>query len=503
MCNRRTKDRPQRNFGIFPVYPLLFGIFPVLSLAANNVSQVDLSLTYRSILLSVVVAISLFGVLRLALHDWSRAAFLTFLLLILFFSYGHVFNLLKTAQLLGTASGWHTLLLPVWAGLAGSAVWISAWKINNFASAAFVLNFLTAILLVWPVFQIVRFEIKSRPHKPAAATTLNGLMVSHPPYPDIYYIILDAYDRADTLKVVYDYDNSAFLDALTKRGFYIASCSQSNYAYTQPSLTSSLNLDYLDKLSVASNDQADSTLQENVARQFLKAQGYAIVAFETGFSWSQWEDADFYYQYRPTAGYLNGFEALFLHTTLVRIPLDTLQLGEDATYGIISHNRILYVLDTLKNLPGSVRSPKFVFAHLSIPHPPFVFSPNGELVTARAENATSVEGYRNSVTFISQEILQVVDRLIASSKTPPVIVIQGDHGAPLYHNPLQRMAILNAYYLPGSETALYPSISPINTFRIIFNSYFGQDYPLLKDVSWYSPTNRQYDFAAIPNECDK
>jgi len=26
-----------------------------------------------------------------------------------------------------------------------------------------------------------------------------------------------------------------------------------------------------------------------------------------------------------------------------------------------------------------------------------------------------------------------------------------------------------------------PAISPVNTFRLIFNHYFGADYPLLED----------------------
>ena len=47
------------------------------------------------------------------------------------------------------------------------------------------------------------------------------------------------------------YDNSEFLNSLRQRGFYVADCSQSNYAYTEFSLTSSLNYDYLDNLDVS------------------------------------------------------------------------------------------------------------------------------------------------------------------------------------------------------------------------------------------------------------
>ena len=37
-------------------------------------------------------------------------------------------------------------------------------------------------------------------------------------------------------------------------------------------------------------------------------------------------------------------------------------------------------------------------------------------------------------------------------------------------------------YLPGMDTAMLSvSISPVNTFRLIFSQYFDADYPLLED----------------------
>jgi hypothetical protein len=47
----------------------------------------------------------------------------------------------------------------------------------------------------------------------------------------------------------------------------------------------------------------------------------------------------------------------------------------------------------------------------------------------------------------------------------------------------ERTAILNAYFLPSScETdGLYRFITPVNSFRVIFNNCFGVDLELLKD----------------------
>jgi hypothetical protein len=131
---RLVKDVRQNTTGRFPFYPFLFGIYPVLALAAFNISQIDLSLTYRSFIGSVIVVVVLFGLLWLMLRDRTRAALLTFLTLFLLFTYGHVYNLLTSIQLLGKAFEWHYLLLVIWVGLLGLAVWISVWKISHFDS---------------------------------------------------------------------------------------------------------------------------------------------------------------------------------------------------------------------------------------------------------------------------------------------------------------------------------------------------------------------------------
>jgi hypothetical protein len=65
------------------------------------------------------------------------------------------------------------------------------------------------------------------------------------------------------------------------------------------------------------------------------------------------------------------------------------------------------------------------------------------------------------------------------------------------------MKILNAYYLPGHADQLYTSISPVNTFRVVLNSYFGTNFPLLEDVSYYSSLSCHYDFTVMPDTCSR
>jgi hypothetical protein len=520
MQNKQGKDRRQRTSGAFPIYPLLIGLYPVLALTAFNITQIHLSMTYRSLAFSVVFSIGLYGILRLVLRDWARAAFLCCLLLILFFSFGQVYSLLKNPQNPALPLVRDRYLALVWVGLAGLSAWISTRKSIRFASVTNVLNVISLLLLVYPVYQVVEFNVKNQLIKPAPIETSSPSLSlqPHPAYPDIYYIVLDAYMRSDSIKAVYGYDNSAFLKALTARGFYIASCGMSNYPYTEPSLASSLNFNYLDKLGVTDNDAATSLVQSNAVRQFLKAHGYTIVAFETGFGFSEWTNADVYYNYKPNASGFNEFEGLFLQTTMARIILDFTKENQGAslTPAAIYHDRTIYNLNILKNIPDTVKGSKFVFAHFSIPHPPYVYGPNGKFVYQDFDDSilrnetdfnpplndtTDLTGYPNALIFIDKEMLTVVDQIIAKSKTPPVIIIQGDHGAFRYNTPAQRMSNLNAYYLPGVKAPLSPTITPVNTFRIIFNAYFGQNYPLLQNDSWYSPPDDRWNYTYVPNKC--
>ena len=55
------------------------------------------------------------------------------------------------------------------------------------------------------------------------------------------------------------------------------------------------------------------------------------------------------------------------------------------------------------------------------------------------------------------------------------------------------MAILNAYYFPdGDYTALYDDITPVNTFRVVFNEYFRAGYRLLEDRCYFSTWHAPY-----------
>jgi hypothetical protein len=391
------------------------------------------------------------------------------------------------------------------------------------------LNILLAGLLIVPMTQLIDFQVRSARAWSEAqpfASIQDLELPENEPLPDIYYIILDGYAREDFLLDDFGYDNSPFLDQLEDWGFTVAEKSKSNYAQTKLSFASSLNMDYLQSLRsdiVSGNDDSsilNPMIMQSAVRSILEELGYMIVAFETGYNWTQIEDADFYLTKRTSKigefyahGRMNAFEAMLLQNSVLLVVTDAAIVLPDVFTPEIEapfqdhRERILFILDSLSDAPA-IQSPKFVFAHLVVPHPPFVFAPEGEEVilpsqftltetTEIQDEAKYVEGYLNQLVFINTQMEAVLSEILTNSDVPPIIVIQADHG-PGLSSASGRMAILNAYYLPGKdESVIYVDISPVNTFRVIFNEFFGANYPLLEDVSYFSTYQDLYSFRII------
>ncbi len=65
----------------------------------------------------------------------------------------------------------------------------------------------------------------------------------------------------------------------------------------------------------------------------------------------------------------------------------------------------------------------------------------------------------------------------------------------------ERMSVLNAYYLPNNgHKQLYDEITPVNTFRIIFNYYFNMNNELLEDRNYFSGWFHPYNFIDVTDD---
>ena len=97
-------------------------------------------------------------------------------------------------------------------------------------------------------------------------------------------------------------------------------------------------------------------------------------------------------------------------------------------------------------------------------------------------------------------MIVTIEAILENSEIEPIIIIQSDHGAGegAYKN-----LTLNAFYFPdGGEEALYPTITPVNFFRIVFDHYFEMDFDLLEDKSYYSERLNRYQLEEIQDPYD-
>ena len=509
------------------VHPYLFAAYGVLTLFANNIASIDRS-AIRSLLFALLGAILIFIFFRIWLRDSLKAGLVSSAAILLFFSYGHVQSLLQNIPLLGWLASDYLLGIVWLVILVSWFYWVKRKAETTLEPINAYLNWVGLILMAFPLFTIWNFSKQAsliEPWIPEALPYIweaNGVLdldktlhaPEQNPQPDIYYIILDAYARADILEEVYGYDNSAFIHYLQSRGFYIAAQSMANYPDTLPSISSSLNMSQINTIPDFFEEKTGThagwvvtrTTQEliyhNLVGKTLQSQGYTFVTLESGYT--QAKDADIHLQ----PGNLNevdfwqlGFETLLFDTTIGEL-LNQIR-GENPTLNqlIATHRtRILYSLDHLPDYAGTEGN-YFVFAHLLIPHTPFIFGPNGEelsqedpytLMDLHPGNPDNLRLYRGQVNYVNTRMMEVLDEILAKSEVPPIIIIQGDHSGKVFAGEqpegVELMKIhfpnLNAYLFPGHTDSLYPTITPVNSFRILFNEYFGAELDLLKDSSY-------------------
>ncbi len=502
----------------FPFYPLLFAIFPVLSLLGHNIQELEAGAANRSLLVVVIGTLLVWGLWGLVTRSCAKSALLTAFFLLLFYTYGGVQNLSHGGNNFALFIGANYILLPIWTIVWVDGSYLIHKKFRYQENQIKIFNALSIFLLIMPIFQVVSYHVKMRD------ISMDGILqdgnfspvdlVSPQNPPDIYLIVLDSYTREDVLKEMYGLDNQPFVNALSNLGFYVAPCSLSNYSHTPLSLSSMLNMDYHQNMDPAFPPKGYNDLpryyelvKHNLVRANLEELGYKTVSI-VAYQPIVWNDADVYYPTDPEyvaskkgVSYLTQFERMLGRKTVLK-PLFDIAINRQYNLTIPSnypyedqvriHWYLFEKLNEIIEIPG----PKFVFIHINIPHPPFYFHADGSII----ENPKilsweggipwrdSMDEYAEAVEYVNSQILPFIEKLVQSD-TPPMIILQGDHG---YDVP-NRLAILNAYFLPeAAMEKVYPDITPVNSFRIIFNEVFGGEYPILDDASYNSPLEFKY-----------
>ena len=486
----------------YPLHPVLFSVQFILFLVANNIGKFKVSETFLPLAINLSIFIVSFLFFRWVLKSWLRAGMCSTTILFFYSAFGHFYLLLiKSGTQIKALQGFVIGYLILFVVL----LWLEIRILKNVESVNEFLNVVSGTLFL---ISVVILSLNWPPPKsdpPRQMVRGDTLSIDQP---DIYYIVLDGYGGRNMISDLYGFDNHHLISTLENLGFYVLEDGFSNYGNTIQSFSSTLNFNYLDQLENENQTLDYQHLVENSALQrSLIELGYSIRVIPNTLVTTSWSESE---RYGP-AVIGTPFFFQYVNTTAL----------------IFFTNRFLYslhtnqILDQFALIEKAIEtdSPKFVFAHILSPHPPFVFDENGNRLHPDVPFSLAdgndlgqpidqyQAGYIGQLKFINQKIIQTIETILVNSKTPPVIVIQGDHGPRsffdfydlksnqcLYEN----YSILNALYLPGIDYQTLPeNVSPVNNFRIVLNSIFHQSLEILDDKAFYSSSDDFLHFSEI------
>ena len=368
----------------FILHPFIFSIYPILFLLSHNIAKVTRVSYYEIIFLIIIAPIITYIILiflKLILKNVEKASVLTTFLLLIFYSFGH----LKGIQIEEILNSEQKYLIPF---LTITFI-IATFIIIKFKKDDFhlnkVLNFIALILLIIPTFNITHYIINSgnvllneNKDLEIIKTTEDEIIIKR----DIYYIILDTYTSSDSLKQYLNFDNSEFNNFLMKKGFYIPNKSRPNYLITNLSIPSSLNMEYIHFLN--SNEYTDNQITDaltqmarnNKVKNYLQSQGYKYIMIPSRHSlnWMPEENLDFDWLSVSRDFYYGDFLDLFYKKTVLKL----IRNFRKEAYHQYLRSEVLSQLTFLEKDVHKITGPKFVFAHILSPHPPYVFDSSGK-----------------------------------------------------------------------------------------------------------------------------
>jgi len=491
-------------------HPALLAVYPVLSLYATNSSLLPVSDIWRPMGVLLGGTLIVWLVAQLIFRDTIRSSVLTSLLLIALMSFGHVYPQFSDDAKYS--------LLPYWWTSWGVVAALLVWKVSKGLNR--LLNIASAVLLVFVLFNVGQRQFHSTEGLRNTSAGRPSVQVDLSAAPDIIYVIFDGYGSVDALKHAFEYDNQPFIDELKNRGFAVPMRSRTNYCQTELSLASSLNLNYIPSLlrkpypRSQERSPLDHLVIESRLRKELERQGYQFQAVTTGFPGFVFGGASI--EKKIAAG-LTLTETTLLH--MAALP-DSRAIIERSY--MVRSKMLKNAMATLGRQGKRTSKPRFTFAHILMPHPPFVLDADGNPIHQQGvangfydgshymamggSPSKYREGYTGQVKYLNKMILQFIDQVLRESKIQPIIVLQGDHGSKsrldqesLEKTDLQEcMPIFNAYLLPPDmEKDLYDGITPVNTWRIILRHLLGEELPNLPDRSYYAPWSNPYKFTEV------
>jgi hypothetical protein len=500
------------------IHPILIGIYPLLFFYSHNQSELRPGVLVTPLSIALLIVFLTWSLLYPFYRSARKSGLLASVALLLFYSFGVLLSLLKRVPLFNPATAVFILY--------GVAILLVLWflsKKDHYLHTA--TNFATIVVLVL-IGLVLTHTVPYEFGKYQQRVAKKKIVISDQNHiqrenelveRSVYFIILDSYARNDVLMKNYNFDNAQFTQFLENKGFQVVPQSTTNYTYTHMVLSSALNMEYHDKLLIEQGTERAvieplliSKFHNNTVSDVFKSEGYKVINLASGWGPTEMlESADINIQ--PTSSFslfgtpidLNDFNLNFLHTTALS-PFIRESLND------VLRNKMLYNFKRLEGIPY-MRGKKFVVAHFLLPHQPFLFDKDGNEAAETGNELGNLEDipkirklYIDQLQFANTKVESAVEKILERSRVTPIIIVMSDHG-PLEPGLIgypkeppetliqERMSNFAAFHLPDEGSRLlYDSITPVNTFRLIFSHYFGKDYELLEDKNYFSWADEYY-----------
>lgn len=486
-------------------------IFPILAVYSANLTLVPLQHLVRPLAAALAAALVLQAVLSLVLRDKARGAAAAAALFVWWWSFSWLTPYLEQVG--------YGMTVPLYVvGAVAVAALASWWR-----PKALPLNIMGACITGFSALNIAWLILAPGQTTASAASSQASLALPPGPRPDIFHIVLDGFGRTDVLKKQMEVDLSWFDAELEKRGFKIARQARTTFVQTELSVSSTLNMDFLQNLvpegteREAGKARLKPLIQEPLVAQKLMASGYRYIAIGTGF------DGLWLGRYQlPTRA--EGSVSLFEGTLISRTPWG-LASGVASSQYDLHREQIKGAFTQLDDLAIPTAKPRFVVAHILAPHPPFVFDEEGgsvrpkgpfgywdgsDYLTHVGSNSDYQAGYRAKVTYTARRLIQTIDKLQAQGRSP-VIILQGDHGSKvgLDQNSLEKTDLQEAFSIlyavshgPEIDFELPDKDNSVNTYRRLFTAMGAKNLPLKPVTSWYSTAPQPFRFTEVTKQLD-
>lgn len=500
-----------------PIYPILFGSFPALIAVASFGDEILPEQAFVPAAVGMLAAAILFLGALVIFRDKSRAAVvaaMAFLTLSSYDAFRTIPSLLLHTQLPNTVP----LIFFV---LVGTTALIPLAKLKDPGKYTAGLN-ICALLTVFIISgRIAAHETRNflvydpQCHRLGHEADAIAKSIRTSAKPDIYYIIVDAMASPDVLNHFYGYDNHDYLRFLQGHGFAVSTSSRSNYPMTVLSVASSLNMEYLDYLAPLLNSTSDRVvpmrlIQFSKVAQVLKRNGYQTINVSSGFGPTDWNP-------RSDVNVGSCFGSAFQVGLLQGTVCGAIQEHTDLIGGLPRNKRLTFFqnLEKIESVPG----PKFVVAHIVMPHPPFLFDEQGAPVDTKSlslGDGYAPVPYTQQVKFVEKRLEKAVEHLLAHKAAKPVIIIQSDHGPALTYasgTPTdeflnERMHNFCACYIPNVTDSFNDSdktkflahfngVTPVNLFPVVLNTCFGTEIAMQPDRCIYAESAQPFLFSNV------